>query len=48
MDPAHSYDMKPNRLPQVPDIVGDELTILCKNPQKTFPASGNTLHTGSK
>ncbi len=28
MDPAHSYDMKPNRLPQVPDIVGNELTNL--------------------
>ena len=25
LDPAHSYEKKPNRLPQKPDVVGDEL-----------------------
>jgi hypothetical protein len=30
-DAAHTYDDKPNRLPQEPDRVGEELIILAKN-----------------
>jgi len=36
LDPAHSYDDKPNRFPQQPDIVGNELKRLYNENKKTI------------
>lgn len=40
LDPAHSYEKKPNRIPQAPDIVGNELAKLAKR-NKNIPGIRN-------
>ncbi len=42
LDPAHSYDKKPNRVPQTPDIVGNELKTLAKH-NRNIPGIGKYL-----
>lgn len=44
LDPSHTYNRKPNRIPQIPDIVGNELSKLSVNNKEVPGIKEYTAH----